>query len=87
MRPEELMALLRRQPFQPLRIHMTDGHAFEIHHPEAMVVSRSHATIGLRPDPQTGVVDRVEYCGLIHIVRVEELPPVTATGITTNGPT
>jgi hypothetical protein len=57
---------------------MTDGHTYEIHHPELMVICRSHAMVGLRPDPATGVVDRVEYLGLIHIVRVEELPVATA---------
>jgi hypothetical protein len=78
MRPEELTGLLRQRPFVPLRIHMTNGHTYEIYHPEAMVVSRSHAVIGLRPDPETGVVDRTEYLALLHIVRVEILSPVTS---------
>ena len=47
--PEDVTALLRKRPFVPLRIHMTDGHTYEIHHPEAMVVSRSHAMVGLHP--------------------------------------
>jgi hypothetical protein len=79
MRPEELTALLRRRPFVPFRIHMTDGHAYEIHHPEAMMVSRSYAVIGLQPDPETGVVDRSELCAMLHIVRVEILSPVTSS--------
>ena len=74
MRPEDVTALLRKRPFVPLKIHMTDGHAYEIHHPEMMVVSRSHAMVGLQPNPTTGVVDRIEHCGLIHIVRIEEMP-------------
>jgi len=84
MRPEELMALLRKRPFVPFRIHMTDGHTYEIPHPEVMVVGRSHAFIGLRPDPQTGVVDRTDYFALLHIVRVEVLTPVGSTGTTSN---
>jgi hypothetical protein len=78
MRPEDVMALLRKRPFVPLRIHMTDGHAYEVHHPEVMVVSRSHAMVGLQPNPRTGVVDRIEQCGLIHIVRIEEMPVASA---------
>jgi hypothetical protein len=79
VRPEELTALLRRRPFVPFRIHMTDGHAYEIHHPEAMIVSRSYAVIGLRPDPESGVVDRSEMVAMLHIVRVEILSPVKSS--------
>jgi len=63
---------------------MTDGHAYEIRHPDAISVSRSHAMVVLQQDPETGVIDRYEYLGLIHIVRVEELPPV-ATAETPSG--
>ncbi len=80
MRPEELMGLLRKRPFVPLRLHMTDGHTYDIRHPEAMMVFRTHAVIGLQPDPETGVLDRAEHCALLHIVRVEELPPIAAAG-------
>jgi hypothetical protein len=33
--------------------------------------------IGQQPDPATGVVERVEHCSLLHIVRVEELHQAT----------
>jgi hypothetical protein len=79
MRPEELTALLRQRPFIPFRIHMTDGHSYEIPHPEAMMVSRYIAFIGLRPDPETGVFDRTELCGILQIVGVEVLSPVTSS--------
>ena len=77
MRAEELMALLRKRPFVPLRIHMTDGQTYDIRHPDQVIVLRQRVDIGLLPDPATGVVERVEYCSLLHIVRVEELPPTT----------
>lgn len=73
MRPEELLRLLRHRPFTPLRLHMTDGQTYDIRHPDNVIVSRSYANIGMAPDPATGVLDRVEYCPLLHIVRVEEL--------------
>lgn len=73
MRPEELLKLLRRRPFIPLLLHMTDGQTYEIRHPDNVIVSRSYANIGTTPDPATGVLEGVEYCSLLHIVRVEEL--------------
>ena len=56
---------------------MTDGRMYEID-PEAIVVSRSHAMVGVEPNAATGVVDRIEHCGLIHIVRIEEMPLAAA---------
>lgn len=75
MRPEELIELIRVRSFIPLRIHMTDGQTYDIRHPEAVIVLRSRVDIGMKPDPITGVVDRVEHCSLLHVVRVEELQP------------
>ncbi len=75
MRPEELLKLIRTRPFAPLRIHMTDGQAFDIAHPDQIIVLRSRVDIGVEPDRKTGVVQRVEHCSLLHVVRVEELQP------------
>jgi hypothetical protein len=73
MRPEELTQLLRRQPFVPLRLHMTDGRTYDIRHPKLVLVLRSRIDIGVSPDPNTGVLERVEYCSLLQVVRIEEL--------------
>jgi hypothetical protein len=80
MRPEELKELLNMRPFVPLRIHRTDGQAYEIYHPDLVLVLRGRVDIGLQPDPASGVLERVEHCSLLHIVRVEELPPVSHDG-------
>ena len=37
---------------------------------------RKRVDIGVPSDPATGVLDRVEHCSLLHVVRIEELPPV-----------
>lgn len=73
MRPEELLELLRRRPFIPLRLHMTDGQTYDLRHPDNVLVLRTRVDIGVMPDPGTGVLSRVEYCSLLHVVRVEEL--------------
>jgi hypothetical protein len=80
MRADELTELLRARPFVPLRIHLTDGQTYDIHHPDLVLVLRQRVDIGLRPDPTTGVLERVAHCSLLHIVRVEELPPTTPAG-------
>jgi hypothetical protein len=78
MRAEELKALLRTRPFVPLRIHLTDGQTYDIYHPDSVLVLRQRADIGLQPDPVSGVVQRVEQCSLLLVVRVEELPPTAS---------
>ncbi|HUY36276.1 MAG TPA: hypothetical protein VMV69_26295 [Pirellulales bacterium] len=79
MRAEELTELLRTQPFVPLRIHLSDGQTYDVRHPDLVLVLRQRVDIGLKPDPATGVLERVEHCSLLHVVRVEELPPAPAT--------
>jgi hypothetical protein len=84
MRPDDLANLLHQRPFVPFRIHMTDGHSYDITHPDLVIVQRSYAVIGLHPQQETHVVDLAELCALIHIVRIEHLPPVVA-GAATGG--
>jgi hypothetical protein len=85
MRAEELTELLRTRPFVPLRIHLTDGQTYDIRHPDMVLVLRQRVDIGLQPDPATGVLERVAHCSLLHIVRVEELPPATPAGTAPTG--
>ena len=80
IRPEELTSLLRTRPFLPLRIHMTDGRTYDIRHPNQVLVLRGRIDIGIGPDPQTGVLDRVDHCSLQHVARVEELAGAIPTG-------
>ncbi len=52
MRPEDLFGLLDAQPFVPFRIHMTDGKFYDIVDPGAVLVVKTRAIVGLRPDPE-----------------------------------
>jgi hypothetical protein len=52
---------------------MTDGNTYGIVRPEQVLVLKSRIDIGLEGDPKTGVLERVEHCSLLHVVRVEEL--------------
>lgn len=73
MRAEEFKELLEVQPFVPLRIHMSDGKTFDIHHPDTVLVLRSRIDIGVPAEPPARILDRVEHCSMLHVVRVEEL--------------
>jgi hypothetical protein len=64
---------------------MTDGQSYDIRHPDLVLVLRQRVDIGLQPDPATGVLERVAHCSLLHIGRVEELPPATPAGTASPG--
>jgi hypothetical protein len=78
MRPEELKELIRRRPFVPMRLYMTDGKTYDIRHPDNVLVSRARVDIGVGGE-ESGIADRVDFVSLLHVVRVEDLSPAAPT--------
>ena len=72
MRPAQVLAHLRRQPFAPIRILLSDGCSYEVRHPEMAAVSRTEMVIGLEPT-EDDVPHRFAYCDPLHITRLEPL--------------
>ena len=74
MRPEDILVILRTQPFEPFRVYLTDGATYEIRHPDMAIVQRSKVTIAV-PGPKgpNGPAERTVNCALIHITRTELL--------------
>lgn len=72
MRAEDIVNLLRSQPFAPFRIHMTDGRKYDIDHPELVIVLRTFLEIAI-PSRKPWIMDHIERCALLHIVRIEYL--------------
>ena len=66
MNHEAMQELLRRQPFEPFEIRLTNGEKHEVRHPEMALLLRSRLVIAL-PD------DRMVICPLLHIASVETL--------------
>jgi hypothetical protein len=76
MRPDDLQELLRRQPFQPFRLHLTTGVVLEVRHPELALVARSVVVVQVPAAnyPFTITLRRVIVV-LLHIVLVDFLEP------------
>jgi hypothetical protein len=84
MRPEDVREFVRRRPFQPFRITLTDGRAYEVFHPDLAMVGRSIVAVGLpRPDDPEAIFDRLVTVSLLHIMQVE---PIPAEAPPANGP-
>jgi hypothetical protein len=76
---QELLDVLRVEPFVPFRIHMTGGKTHDVRHPDQALVLRSAVVLPIIS--ADGVPERQETLSLVHIVRVEQLaPPFSSNG-------
>ncbi len=76
MKADELRASLHREPFQPFRVCLKDGQAFDIVHPNLGMVGESVFLIGIPApdDPHPVYGDRTKWVWLSAIDRIEPLP-------------
>ena len=73
MAPEELRETLRRQPFEPFRIVLTDGAGYDVRHPDLLWVGQRTAFVGLTGEPGQTFFERSVKVDLLHITRIEPL--------------
>lgn len=66
--------LLTRRPFEPFRLIMSSGEAYEVRHPEMAFLTRSDMLVGLDPG-KDNVPARFRICPLLHVATVE---PITS---------
>jgi hypothetical protein len=52
---------------------MTDGQAYEIRHPDLMMVGRRSAIVGLTGQPGRTFYERTVQVDLLHVIRLEPL--------------
>jgi hypothetical protein len=72
MPPEDILQRLRQQPFEPFRIHLSDGTVYEIRHPDVVLVGRRSLTLGLASTGEPRLpYDRFETVSLLHVTRLE----------------
>jgi hypothetical protein len=84
MAPEKLATALRRRPFAPFRITLTEGSTYDIRPPELCMAGRRSAVIGLAaPGDPDLLFERSVTVDLLHIVKLE---PLESSMRTQNGP-
>ncbi len=64
--------LLEAKPFQPFRIHLSDGSTHDVLNHEAAFVTRNYLEIGLDQDDDK-IPGRLVKCSILHITQIEEL--------------
>jgi len=69
MRPKSVRQLLDERPFQPLRVHMSNGEIVDITHPELALVTESALVVPVRVRDR--IPEYVAHYNLLHIVKIE----------------
>ncbi len=70
MNPETLREQLRKQPFKPFRIQLTNGQSYVIGHPDFAWLKRTSILIGLSSGDDD-IPDEHTECDLLHVVAIE----------------
>lgn len=79
MQANEILQLARNAPFQPFTIHMSDGSAYAIRHPEQVMVSQRSVHVGINGGSDTpDAFDDIAICSLVHVTRLT--PGVAGAG-------
>ncbi len=64
---DAMLEVLRRQPFEPFEIRLTNGERHQVRHPEMALLQQSRIIVSL---PNS---DRMVIIPLLHIASVETL--------------
>jgi hypothetical protein len=81
MRPADVLKELKRQPFVPLIIRLSNGREYLIRHPDLVFVGRTTLNIGTTaPDLPEGVHDHYDIVSLLHVAQIAPAPSISASG-------
>lgn len=72
MRLQEVQDALKKQPFEPFRIHLSDGQAFDVRHPEFAALTRHSIFVGA-PTDGDDVPERMVQCDLFRVTNIERM--------------
>jgi len=72
MRIDDIRAHVRKQPFRPIRVFVSDGSYYDVLHHDFMLIGRTEIVIGLASDPDDFPEEKA-YVDPLHITRIEPL--------------
>ena len=72
MRAEHVKKRWKKQPFEPLRIFMSDGAHYDVPHPDFLMVSSRSVIVGINGNG-ADMPDDYALCDPVHITRIEPM--------------
>ncbi|MEM1166620.1 MAG: hypothetical protein AAGI30_10065 [Planctomycetota bacterium] len=73
MLPDALNEELSREPFQPVRLHLSDCQAVLITNPGLCYINRGSVYIARTDRPNSRIAQDMDLISLRHIIRVEQV--------------
>jgi hypothetical protein len=78
---DQILQPLQQRPFQPIRLHLSNGVVHVVRHPEQVMVSPTFIYIGVPATDAPGpAISEGFIVSLPHVVLLEPLVPATPTG-------
>lgn len=72
MTPQEIREQVRRQPFQPFRIHLANGSVYEVKHPEMILVTRTLVVAAAAPLDDEVPAEKA-FCDPFQVTHLESI--------------
>jgi hypothetical protein len=85
MNPEELRSGLQERPFQAFRLVLSDGNAYDIHHPELLWVGQHVVYVGLTGSASQTFFERSVKLSLQHITQIVPIDQMTPPALEAAG--
>ncbi len=70
MSPQDILELLRAEPFEPFEMQLSTGERFAVHRPENLLVGRTKCYF---PVFENGIVGHMVHIALVHVVKIEQV--------------
>lgn len=73
MAPREIRAILKEQPFEGIRIFISDGEVYDVRHPDMVFVTARRIYIAMPPLKDGVPAGQTASVDPLHITRVEPI--------------
>ncbi len=70
---EYLHSKLEEQPFVPFRLITSSGQAYDITHPELLMVGKSRLVVGTASNDHPGIFETTNMVAILHVTDLQEL--------------
>ncbi len=70
----DLLTVMRQRPFEPFLLHLDNGSAYEVRHPEQVLPTQTALFVGVTAQAEPNGSDRVDRVSLAHVTRLQPLP-------------
>jgi hypothetical protein len=74
IRMRDFMEILKRQPFAPFRIDVSDGSEHQVNHPEMIKVANNFVLVFTpKPNQPAAAISDYNLISMLHVTRLEPL--------------